>query len=165
MRGLKGGKTSANKAGAGSSSHHAGARSASHGTSKALGVDPLTADEIKADYPPKGSSAAQSPRSTSSGAASPVPTPGGGNDPDTPKSRLLHSVMGALEAYASSASDQPPAHHQPYHAHLHQPPSSSASSPARARSGASLAGLSSWLISSFRIDVLPSIHPPTHPLW
>jgi hypothetical protein len=52
MRGLKGGKTSANKAAASSStssSSHAGARSASHGTSKALGVgvDPLAADEMK----------------------------------------------------------------------------------------------------------------------
>jgi hypothetical protein len=88
------------------------------------------------DYPPKvSSSGAPSPRSTiGSGAASPVPTPGGGNtDPDTPKSRLLHSVMGALEAYASSASDAPPHHQQPYHVHS----SSASSSPARARSGAS----------------------------
>ena len=154
MRSIKGSKSSSKQAAAGSSSGHASARSASQGSSKALGVgvvEPLLGDDT-VDYPAKllsssTSSAAPSPRSTApgSGAASPLPRHGGGaaHDPDTPKSRLLHSVMGALEAYASSAADvqgahpHPPALQQPYHMHHHhQPPSSSASSsPARARSG------------------------------
>jgi hypothetical protein len=135
------------------------ARSASHGSSKALlGVDALM-DEIKYDLPPKVStSAAPSPRSTASGAASPVPTThgsGSGGDPDTPKSRLLHSVMGALEAYASSATgsdgnpphpamhlQQQPYHHQHHHHHQQQPPSSASSSPARARSGMDVGSMS-----------------------
>lgn len=150
MRGIKGSKSSSKQAAAGSSTGHASARSASQGSSKALRlVEPLLGNDT-VDYPAKllsssTSSAAPSPRSTApgSGAASPLPTHGGGaaHDPDTPKSRLLHSVMGALEAYASSAADvqgghpHPPALQQPYHMHHHQPSSSASSSPARARSG------------------------------
>lgn len=153
MRGPKAAatKTNGDKSGGGQGTTHVSARSASHGGSKGLGINDPNPPAVD-DYSllKLSTSAAPSPRSIGSapgsGAASPLATLGGGNayDPDTPKSRLLHSVMGALEAYAADSprqtphlqqQEQPPLAYPPHHHHhLHQP-SSASSSPARARGG------------------------------